>query len=156
VFFDHQNISRAESVLLSRRASKKLANWIADTQHILGRVTRVRVEGKSNVLAGAGSRAPWRGEVAKHLPAPERPIREVLKLFFTARDQVKEEVESAARKAKLGDCKGSVHFESVRVGIEGNVPASTEEVAGLLTRPPEKQSRTTTNAQQQTAGFARP
>ena len=35
MFFDHKNIERAESVLTSRRASKKLVNWIADTQHVL-------------------------------------------------------------------------------------------------------------------------
>ena len=40
MFFDHKNIERAESVLESRRVSKKLVNWIADTQEILDTVVR--------------------------------------------------------------------------------------------------------------------
>ena len=64
MFFDHKNIERAESVLTSRRASKKLVNWIADTQHILGTVVRVWIDGKSNVLADVGSRLSWEHAVA--------------------------------------------------------------------------------------------
>ena len=57
MFFDRKNIERAESVLSTRRAAKKLVNWIADTQHILANVTRVWIEGKTNIIADAGSRA---------------------------------------------------------------------------------------------------
>ena len=75
MFFDHKNIEKAESVIASRRASKKLVNWIADTQHILATVVRIWIDGKNNVLSDAGSRAPWQGAVARHLPIPAGPIR---------------------------------------------------------------------------------
>ena len=42
MFFDHKNIEKAHSVFSSRRASKKLINWIAN--------------GKYKVLADSGSR----------------------------------------------------------------------------------------------------
>ena len=83
MFFDHKNIERAESVLQSRRASKKLVNWIADTQHILGRVVRVWIDGKFNVLADIGSRLSWEHAVIQQLPVPSLPILETIKLFFS-------------------------------------------------------------------------
>ena len=83
MFFDHKNIERAESVLASRRASKKLVNWIADTQHILGNVVRVWIDGKNNVLADVGSRLSWEHAVIQQLPVPDQPIRDTIKLFFT-------------------------------------------------------------------------
>ena len=82
MFFDHKNIDYAERVLAIRRASKKLINWIADTQHILATVVRVWIDGKNNVLADSGSRAPWHFAVARHLPVPDMPIRDVIRLFF--------------------------------------------------------------------------
>ena len=42
---DHKNIERAESVLASRRASKKMVNWIADTHHLRASVVRVWIDG---------------------------------------------------------------------------------------------------------------
>ena len=82
MFYDHKNIDNAQSVLASRRASKKLINWIANTQHLLENVVRVWIDGKNNVLADAGSRAPWEHAVAKHLPVPTQSIWEsIVKIF---------------------------------------------------------------------------
>ena len=82
MFFDHKNIENAESVLASRRASKKLINWIANTQHLLANTVRIWIDGKLNVLADAGSRAPWEDVVAKHLPVPATPIWDtIIKMF---------------------------------------------------------------------------
>ena len=59
MFFDHKNIERAESVLASRRASKKLVNWIANAQDLLATVVRVWIDGKNNILGDSPSRARW-------------------------------------------------------------------------------------------------
>ena len=83
MFFDHKNIEHAESVLESRRASKKWVNWIADTQHILATTVRVWIDGKYNVLADCGSRVSWKHRVAQQLPVPEQPIRDLIRMMFT-------------------------------------------------------------------------
>ena len=82
MFFDHKNIERAESVLESRRASKKLVNWIADTQDIMANVVRVWVDGKLNVLADFGSRISWEYDVVRTLPVPQKPIIDIIRLLF--------------------------------------------------------------------------
>ena len=102
MFFDHKNIERAESVLASRRASKKLVNWIADTQHILGSVVRVWIDGKNNVLADVGSRLSWEHAVAQFLPVPARPIRETIRLFFTSPAELAAEVETRRKEMDQG------------------------------------------------------
>ena len=84
MYFDHKNIERAEAVLENRRASKKLINWIADTQHILANVVRVWIDGKHNVLADVGSRSPWETSVVRHLPTPITPIVDFIRKMFTS------------------------------------------------------------------------
>ena len=74
IYFDHKNIERAEIVLKSRRASKKLMSWVADSQELLANVIRVWIDGKFNVLPDVGSRLPWETAVAKHLPVPHGPL----------------------------------------------------------------------------------
>ena len=46
MFFDHKHIERAEIVVKHRRASKKLLNWVADSQELLANVVRVWIDGK--------------------------------------------------------------------------------------------------------------
>ena len=99
--FDHKNIERAESVLSSRSASKKLVNWIADTQHILFTVVRVWIEGKTNALADAGSRAAWLSEVVRHLPVPDKPIRDTVRLLFTSPEEIRQHVSQ--RRTDMGE-----------------------------------------------------
>ena len=79
--------------MASRRASKKLVNWIADTQHLLANVTRVWIDGKNNVLADVGSRLSWEHAVIQQLPVPNKPILEVIRLMFTDPKTLERETE---------------------------------------------------------------
>ena len=97
MFLDHKNIERAEAVLKSRRASKKLTNWVADTQDILSNVVRVWIDGKHNVIADVGSRITWEGSLAKHLPVPEYPILDFIRRLFTHPSQVEQQVAQRHR-----------------------------------------------------------
>ena len=45
-YIGHRNIDRAESVLASLRASKKLVHWIVDTQELIANVARIWIDGK--------------------------------------------------------------------------------------------------------------
>ena len=92
-----------------RRAAKKLVNWIADTQELLANVVRIWIDGKLNVLADAGSRAPWETSVVKHTPIPDKPIRDTIRMFFTAPDELEKEV--AARYAELDSGALGTTFE---------------------------------------------
>ena len=94
--FDHKNIERAESVFKSRRASKKLINWIADSQVMFSMMVRVFVDGKDNVLADAPSRAPWIESMVRQLALPEQPIKDLIRLFFMH----PREIEAAMQNVK--------------------------------------------------------
>ena len=126
MFFDHKNIRRAESVLATRRAAKKLVNWIADTQHILANVTRAWIEGKSDILADAGSRLDWKGNVARQLPIPGQSIHDMVRMFFTS--PVELEKRAAARRREM-DIP-----EWLPCGIEGdpNIPRDSSVCVGPL------------------------
>ena len=100
-FFDHHNVERAEAVLKSRRASKKLVAWIADAQPLLANTMRVWIAGKDNILADSGSRAPWADAVAKNLPVPEQSILETIESFFTDPTDLAEKVEQRTKTMKL-------------------------------------------------------
>ena len=89
---------RAESVIASRRASKKLINWIADTQELLANNVRIWIDGKLNILADVGSRLGWESAVAKHTPIPLSPILETIRLFFTHPNEMKHAVAQRARE----------------------------------------------------------
>ena len=94
MFFDHKNIDYAERVLGTRR------NWIADIQHILANVVRVWIDGKNNVLADSGSRAPWHVAVAKHLPVPLQPMKDVIHMFFLTPSVLCEAIDARKREMK--------------------------------------------------------
>ena len=103
-FFDHENIERAESVLKNRRATKKLMAWVAETQDTLANTPRVWIAGKANVLADAGSRAPWQSHVASHLAIPvtsARPFRDFIEKLFAHPDDLPQKIEQRRRDMGL-------------------------------------------------------
>ena len=100
-FFDHHNVERAEAVLKSRRASKKLVAWIADAQPLLANTMRVWIAGKDNILADSGSRAPWADAVARNLPVPEQSILETIESFFTNPETLASRVQQRTRTMGL-------------------------------------------------------
>ena len=100
-FFDHHNVERAEAVLKSRRASKKLVAWIADAQPLLSNTMRVWIAGKDNILADSGSRAPWADAVARNLPVPEQSILETIDNFFTDPQGLAAKVETRCKTMGL-------------------------------------------------------
>ena len=102
MYFDHKNIERAEVVLKSRRASKKLINWVADSQHLLATVVRVWIDCKNTVLPDVGSRISWEGVVAKHLPVPHGPVRDFIRDLFTHPDKVEADIAKQYRDSGVG------------------------------------------------------
>ena len=98
--FDHKNIERAEAVMKSRKAARKLLAWVADNQVMLHRLVRIWIEGKEHVIADAGSRAPWYEVVAKRLPLPIQPVLDTIRQMFTHPDELAARTE--ARRKDLG------------------------------------------------------
>ena len=142
-FFDHENVKRAESVLKSRRASKKLTAWIADSQPMLACVVRVWIAGHLNVLSDAGSRAPWTSRVVKHLPVPDKPIKELIRLLFTHPNEVEEMVEQRRTAMRSGawEPSSSSYGDVVRLPLDGPDGVPFEQgyrgagAAGAVPRP---------------------
>ena len=67
---------------------------------MLHSVHRLWIDGKNNVLADSGSRAPWEFVVAKHLPVPEQPIRDTIIKMFRDPKGLDKQVDK--RKAEMG------------------------------------------------------
>ena len=63
-------------------------------------MVRIWIDGKHNVLADAGSRAPWEHAVSQHLPVPSKPIRDFIIKLFGNRTILDEEV--AEQRMKMG------------------------------------------------------
>ena len=128
VFFDHENVKRAESALKSRRASKKLTAWIADSQPMLACTVLVWIAGHFNVLSDAGSRAPWTSRVVKHLPVPDKPIKELIRLLFNHPDEVSELVEERRRTMRSGawEPSSAAYGEVARLPLDGQEAAPFE------------------------------
>ena len=102
MYFDYQNIERAEICLKSRRANKKLLDWVADSQELLANVVRVWIDGKFNVLPDVGSRLSWESALVKHLPVPHGPLLELVRKLFTSPDELAKEVASRYHESGVG------------------------------------------------------
>ena len=90
LFADYNSIECAEIVWTSRRASKKY--WVADSQELLANVVLILIDGKHNVLLDVRSRLPWELVVAKHLPVPNGPLLDFIRLLFTSPTEVADAV----------------------------------------------------------------
>ena len=75
---DHKNNVFTEAQLDNRRRSKKMSNWALELQQF--NIIRVWIRGEANILADAPSRAPWEAATARHLPIPDLPLREIIKM----------------------------------------------------------------------------
>ncbi|CAK0788156.1 unnamed protein product, partial [Prorocentrum cordatum] len=102
-FFDHENIERAECAL-KNRATKKLMAWVAEAQDTLANAPRAWIAGEANVLADAGSRAPWQSRVGSHLAIPAssaRPVRDFVEKPFAHPDDLPQKIEQRRRDMGL-------------------------------------------------------
>ena len=83
VYMGHKNNLFSEAQLDNRRRSKKMSNWALELQQF--NIARVWIRGEANILADAPSRAPWEAEMAKHLPIPDLPLRELIRQMYVHR-----------------------------------------------------------------------
>ena len=79
-YIDHKNNTFTEAQLDNRRRSKKMSNWALDLQNY--DLVRIWIRGEANILADAPSRAPWEATLAKHLPIPDMPVRDLVKMMY--------------------------------------------------------------------------
>ena len=54
-----------------------MSNWVLELQGF--DFVRLWIRGEANILADAPSRAPWENVMARHLPIPDMPVRELIK-----------------------------------------------------------------------------
>ena len=55
----------------------------------------------NNVLADVGSRLPWGFALVKHLPVPDRPIREVIRLFFSHSQELEQAITELVKEMDM-------------------------------------------------------
>ena len=79
-YIDHKNNIFSEAQLDNRRRSKKMSNWALELQCF--DIVRVWIRGEANILADAPSRAPWENALAKFLPIPDQPVRDIIRLMY--------------------------------------------------------------------------
>jgi hypothetical protein len=99
-YVDHKNNLFSEAQLDNRRRSKKMSNWALELQAF--DLVRVWIRGEANILAGAPSRAPWESHLAKYLPIPDMPVRDLIVAMYQTLEMV-EDLVSRRRKTLTGD-----------------------------------------------------
>ena len=57
-----------------------MSNWALDLQWY--DLVRVWIRGEANILGDAPGRAPWKTELAQHLPSPDKPVRELVHQMY--------------------------------------------------------------------------
>ena len=79
-YIDHKNNLFSEAQLDNRRRSKKMSNWALELQGF--DIVRVWIRGEANILSDAPSRAPWENALARHLPIPDMPVRDLVRKMY--------------------------------------------------------------------------
>ena len=100
-YMDHKNNLFSEAQLDNRRRSKKMSNWALELQQF--NIIRVWIRGEANVLADAPSRAPWEAAMARHLPIPDLPLRDLIKKMFVSPEAWGKLVKNEADKLNLDE-----------------------------------------------------
>ena len=77
-----------------------MSNWALELQGF--GIMRIRIRGEANILADAPSRAPWENALARNLPIPDMPIRDLIRKMYQDPDGLEVIVEDR-KKELLGD-----------------------------------------------------
>ena len=69
---------------------------------MLHRCMRLWIDGKSNVLSDAGSRALWETTLARRLPLPLQPVLDTMRDMFERPDILAQKTQKAQERPWLG------------------------------------------------------
>ena len=78
-----------------------MSNWALELQQF--DIVRVWIRGEANILADAPSRAPWEAELARNLPIPDLPLRELIKQMFVSPEAWEKMVGEKKTKMNLDE-----------------------------------------------------
>ena len=73
-----------------------MSNWALELQQF--DIVRVWIRGEANILADAPSRAPWESALAQHLPIPDMPVRDLVRMMYQDPDGCELLVEERREK----------------------------------------------------------
>ena len=77
-----------------------MSNWALELQAL--DTVRIWIRGEANILGDAPSRAPWEHEMAQHLPIPEWPVRDLVRMTHQDPDAL-EDLMLQRKEVLLGD-----------------------------------------------------
>ena len=88
-----------------------MSNWALELQGF--DIIRVWIRGEANILADAPSRAPWDNELARNMPIPDMPVRELVNMMYKA----PEELELLGKGRRLFSNAHHVDDLGIELGI---------------------------------------
>ena len=98
---DHKNNLFSEAQLDNRRRSKKISNWALELQQF--NIVRVWIRGEANILGDAPSRAPWETHLARNLPIPVLPLRQIIQTMYRSPEALEKMVQEKKQLQNLDE-----------------------------------------------------
>ena len=100
-------------------------------------VVRVWIRGEANIFADAPSRAPWESLLAKHLPIPDEPIRDLIRKMYRTPEEWEEAVRQRKDKTIGKDVAWEVLVEDrgAPENVVGREPSLTDYAASGQVTP---------------------
>ena len=126
LYTDHKNNLLTNSSLGNRRVNKKLLRWALDIEELGGRVIKVWLKGKDNILADSVSRNPVDRDVARRLVVPGGPVKRIMRAMFQKPLELDAEIEAFGLVLESLDDKEP---QPERSGLQGIGVSSTEPPA---------------------------
>ena len=95
-----------------------MSNWVLDLS--VYDLNRVWIRGEANILADAPSRAPWEAELARNLPIPDLPLRELIKQMFVSPEAWEKMVGEEKTRMNLDEWNAleQVHDDNQDLGFK--------------------------------------
>ena len=100
-YMDHKNNLFSEAQLDNRRRSKKMSNWALELQQF--NIVRVWIRGEANILGDAPSRAPWETQLARNLPIPDLPLRQIIQTMYRSPEALEKMVQEKKKMQNLDE-----------------------------------------------------
>ena len=78
-----------------------MSNWALELKQF--NIVRVWIRGEANILGDAPRRAPWETQVARNLPIPELPLRQIIQTMYRSPEALGKMVQEKKKMQNLDE-----------------------------------------------------
>ena len=78
-----------------------MSNWALELQQF--NIVRVWIRGEANILGDAPSRAPWETQLARNLPIPDLPLRQIIQTMYRSPEALEKMVQEKKKMQNLDE-----------------------------------------------------